>query len=167
MQSRPALLQRRLTEDAKIIQGYSTGARSESGFVHRHHGHSTTGTFSRYGSDREIYGMAAGTPGGRSMSLNRSKSQAMLADGVGPEQLTEEQRVAMDTTGLTVVRQGMRVVGVPVGTLQFQRDFLQESRSTIGGGGRGCNKFVPVLSGDGTKIVPPGDLFDQAPGEMS
>ena len=50
------------------------------------------------------------------ISLNRRKSQALLADGVGPEQLTEEQRVAMDTTGLTVVRQGMRVVGVPVET---------------------------------------------------
>ena len=61
------------------------------------------------------------------ISLNRRKSQALLADGVGPEQLTEEQRVAMDTTGLTVVRQGMRVVGVPVGTEQFQRDFLQEA----------------------------------------
>ena len=33
----------------------------------------------------------------------------------------------MDTTGLTVVRQGMTVVGVPVGTEQFQRDFLQEA----------------------------------------
>ena len=33
----------------------------------------------------------------------------------------------MGTTGLTVVRQGMRVVGVPVGTEQFQRDFLQEA----------------------------------------
>ena len=61
------------------------------------------------------------------ISLNRKKSQALLADGVGPEQLTEEKRVAMDTTGLTVVRQGMRVVGVPVGTEQFQRDFLQEA----------------------------------------
>ena len=62
------------------------------------------------------------------ISLNRRKSQALLVDGVGPEQLTEEQRVAMDTTGgLTVVRQGMRVVGVPVGTEQFQRDFLQEA----------------------------------------
>ena len=61
------------------------------------------------------------------ISLNRRKSQALLADRVGPEQLTEEQRVAMDTTGLTVVRQGMRVVGVPVGTEQFQRDFLQET----------------------------------------
>ena len=61
------------------------------------------------------------------ISLNRRKPQALLADGVGPEQLTEEQRVAMDTTGLTVVRQGMRVVEVPVGTEQFQREFLQEA----------------------------------------
>ena len=50
------------------------------------------------------------------ISLKRRKPQALPADGVGPEQLTEEQRVAMDSTGLTVVRQGMRVVGVPVGT---------------------------------------------------
>ena len=61
------------------------------------------------------------------ISLNRRKSQALLADGVRPEQLTEEQRVAMDTTGLTMVRQGMRVVGVPVGTEQFQRDLLLEA----------------------------------------
>ena len=61
------------------------------------------------------------------ISMNQRKPQALLADGVGPEQLTEEQRVAMDTTGLTVVRQGMRIVGVPVGTEQFQRDSLQEA----------------------------------------
>ena len=35
------------------------------------------------------------------------------------------------------------------------------------GGGRGCHKFVPVSGGDGTKIAPPGDLFDQPPGKMS
>ena len=34
-------------------------------------------------------------------------------------------------------------------------------------GGRGCHKFVPVLGGDGTKTAPPGDLFDQLPGEIS
>ena len=61
------------------------------------------------------------------ISLNRTKSQALLADGVGPEQLAEEQRVAMDPRGLTVVRQGIRLVGAPVGTEQFQRDFLQEA----------------------------------------
>ena len=33
--------------------------------------------------------------------------------------------------------------------------------------GRGCNNFVPVLRGDGTKIVPTGDIFDKPPGEMS
>ena len=32
----------------------------------------------------------------------------------------------MDTTGLTLVRQGISVVGVAVGTEQFQRDLLQE-----------------------------------------
>ena len=61
------------------------------------------------------------------ISLNQRKSQALLADGVELEQLTEEQRVAMDTTGLTVVRQRMKVVVVPVRTEQFQRDFLQEA----------------------------------------
>ena len=58
------------------------------------------------------------------ISLNRRKSQALLADGVGPEHLTEEQRVAMDNTGLTMVRQRMRVMRVPVGTEQFKHDFL-------------------------------------------
>ena len=33
----------------------------------------------------------------------------------------------MNTTGLTVVRQGMRAVGVPVGTEQIHRDSLQEA----------------------------------------
>ena len=59
--------------------------------------------------------------------MSRRKFQALLADGVGPEHLMEEQRTAVDDTGLTMVRQGMRVVGVPVGTEQFQRDFLQEA----------------------------------------
>ena len=58
------------------------------------------------------------------ISLNRRKSQALLADGVGPEQMTEAQRVAMDTTGLTVVPQGMRVVEVSVETEQLPARFL-------------------------------------------
>ena len=61
------------------------------------------------------------------ISLSRRKSQDLLADGAGSEQLTEEQRVAVDTTGLTLIRQGMRAVGVSVGTEQFQCDFLQEA----------------------------------------
>ena len=32
---------------------------------------------------------------------------------------------------------------------------------------RGCNKFVPVLGGDVTKIAPAGDISDQLPGGMS
>ena len=31
----------------------------------------------------------------------------------------------------------------------------------------GVAKIVPVLGGDGTKIAPPGDIFDQPPGGMS
>ena len=59
------------------------------------------------------------------ISLNRKKSQAPLANGVGSEYLTEEQHT-VDDAGLTVVRQGMKVVGVPVRTEHVKRDFLQE-----------------------------------------
>ena len=40
------------------------------------------------------------------------------------------------------------------------------TRSTIERG-RGCNKIVPVLRGNGTKIAPTGDICVQPPGEMS
>ena len=35
------------------------------------------------------------------------------------------------------------------------------------GGGGGCRKFVPVLGGNGTKIAPLGDMFDQPPGAIN
>ena len=56
-----------------------------------------------------------------------------------------------------------------------RKDFAEEqrnerrwvsTRSTIEGG-RGCNKFVPVLRGNGTKIAPIGNIFDQPLGGMS
>ena len=49
-----------------------------------------------------------------------------------------------------------------------QACYVQRSvaRSTIGGGGRECNTFVPVLGGNGTKIAPTVDIFDQPPGQM-
>ena len=40
------------------------------------------------------------------------------------------------------------------------------TRSTIEGG-RGCSKYVPVLRGNGTKIAPIGDLFDQPSGGIN
>ena len=46
--------------------------------------------------------MAAGTPGGRRHLAEPKEIAGLLGDGVGPEQLTEDQRVAMDTTGLTL-----------------------------------------------------------------
>ena len=46
--------------------------------------------------------------------------------------------------------------------------FSPESFNDWGVGGGGCRKVVSVLGGDGTKtIAPPGDIFDQPPGEMS
>ena len=41
-----------------------------------------------------------------------------------------------------------------------------KTRSTIERG-RGCNKLVPVLRGNGTKIAPTGDICVKPPGEMS
>ena len=46
-----------------------------------------------------------------------------------------------------------------------QRFEALQTSSTIGGG-RGCNILVPVLGGNGAKIAPTGDLFDQAPVQM-
>ena len=60
------------------------------------------------------------------ISLNRKKSQVLLANGVVPNDLTDEQRLAMNSIGLTVVGQRVRVVGVPVGTKHFKRDFVKE-----------------------------------------
>ena len=39
-----------------------------------------------------------------------------------------------------------------------------KTRSTFGG--RRCNKFVPVLGGNGREKAPTGDVFDQPPGQM-
>ena len=50
------------------------------------------------------------------ISLNRRKLQALLANGVGLEHLTEEQRTVMGGTGLTVMRQKLRAVEGPVRT---------------------------------------------------
>ena len=116
------MLQCRITQDIKIVEGLSTGARSESGFSH--YGNSTTGRFPRHGSYRESHGMAAGSVGIEGISLNHRKSQALLGDGVGPEHLTEEQRTAMDHTAFTVVQQRIRLMEVPVGTEHFTRNFL-------------------------------------------
>ena len=47
----------------------------------------------------------------------------------------------------------------------FVSTYHEMTSSTIGGG-RGCNKFVPVLVGNGTKMASTGDIFDQPPGQM-
>ena len=49
--------------------------------------------------------------------------------------------------------------------LYIQYVFRFQSSPTFEGG-RGCNTFVPVLGGNGTKIAPNGDIFYQPSGEM-
>ena len=44
--------------------------------------------------------------------------------------------------------------------------FLDPRRPFNDWKGRGCNKFVPALGGNGTKIAPTGDILDQPPGQM-
>ena len=39
--------------------------------------------------------------------------------------------------------------------------FVGRPVQRLGGGGRGCNTFVPALGRNGTKIAPTGDIFDQ------
>ena len=48
----------------------------------------------------------------------------------------------------------------------YAEDDSGPTSSTIGGEGRGCNIFVLVLGGNGTKIAPTGDILDQPLGQM-
>lgn len=54
------------------------------------------------------------------VALNRQKSKVLLPGRVGPESLSEDQQIILKSTGLTMTREGMRVVGVPVGTSDYQ-----------------------------------------------
>ena len=104
-----------------------TGARSESGFVH---------DFIMVilppelpldmAAIRKVMECVQERLRVESISLKHRKSPVLLVDGVRPEHLTEEQRTTIDDIGLTVVRQRIRVVGVPVGKYYFKLDFLQE-----------------------------------------
>ena len=50
----------------------------------------------------------------------------------------------------------------------YSRSFLEMPEDPFNDWeGRGCNKFVPVLEGVGTKIAPTGDIFVQPPGGMN
>lgn len=52
------------------------------------------------------------------ITLNRRKPEALLTNGILPEHLMEEQHTAIDSVGLTAIRQGMQVIRVLVGTEQ-------------------------------------------------
>ena len=56
--------------------------------------------------------------------------------------------------------------GGGVGVRRGRINIRGKSHSAIWGGGRGCNKFVPVLGGNDTKIVSTGDIVDQVLRQM-
>ena len=58
-----------------------------------------------------------------------------------------------------------RTRGETLALRDASRDYAHRVFQQLGGGG--CHKFVPILGGDGTKIAPPGDIFDQLPGKMN
>lgn len=78
-----------------------------NGFVYRHHGYFTTGALRT--------------------TWQRQQQKSSWRTGVKPEHLTEERHIAIDSIGLTVVGQGVRVVAEPVGTEHFKRDFLHNA----------------------------------------
>lgn len=63
--------------------------------------------------------------GGEGISLNRNKAQALQANGVPPDDFTEEQCLARNGIELIVVEQGTRVVGREVKTEQPKRDYVK------------------------------------------
>lgn len=55
------------------------------------------------------------------VTLNSHKSKITIAEGKHAEVLTESQREELDRTGLAVAGEDMRIVGVPVGTEEYQQ----------------------------------------------
>ena len=73
--------------------------------------------------------------GVESISLNRKKLQALLPNRVLPNDLTDERRLAIDSIGLTIIGQRMRVVGVSVGTnssngISLRRQLMEKQPSS-------------------------------------
>ena len=52
-----------------------------------------------------------------------------------------------------------------MGMYSVPAELLKTQVQRLRGGG-GCNIFVRVVGGNGTKIAPPGDIIDQPPGQM-
>ena len=61
------------------------------------------------------------------VALNRQKSKVLLPGGYGPESLSREEQTILTSTRLAVACGGMRVVGVPVGTVDFQQKYVRDT----------------------------------------
>ena len=88
-----------------------------------------------------------------------SASRGHVPDHHHPVFTSADERRAL----LLIPRRGEEVCRISDVTITITRDPFNDLG---GGGGGGCNNFVSVLGGNGTKIVPTGDIFDQPPGQM-
>ena len=96
--------------------------------THTHtHTHTERERHTHAHSYRKSYGMPAGMPGGRTPLVELKEIACPGSRWSWARTSNGRAASGKDNTGLTVVRQGMRVVGVPVGTEQFQRDLLSEA----------------------------------------
>ena len=90
------------------------------------------------------------------LSAQHKAGLSTVHDWIGAESAKSDPHTQTSTNKRSCHDDNKRaVIKLSCEKLAFQR---------LGGGG--CNKFVPVLGGDGTKTAPPGNLFDQPLGEM-
>ena len=85
------------------------------------------------------------------------------------EQDAWQPRLAMEADVPADKKTRERTEGAATAVQAKHRDFCSSKRfqdKFNAWGRRRCNIFVPVLGGNGTKIAPAGDIFDQPPGQM-
>ena len=61
------------------------------------------------------------------IQLNREKTKMLPPQGTKPQDLPEPTRTMLRRTGISVAPDGMRVVGVPVGSAEYQRQQVLEA----------------------------------------
>lgn len=73
-----------------------------------------------YGMRGRCHEVASRTPPeGGSVKINREEFNVLLPGGCSSESLSSDQHSVLEVTGLSLTREGVRVVCVPVGTRSY------------------------------------------------
>lgn len=69
------------------------------------------------------------------VALHREASKMLLPGGFGPESPPQHLQNVLEATGLTLAHESMRVVGVPIGTMDHQMcsigDFMRSKSAAV------------------------------------